>query len=243
MSSAAVQLSDQAHLTSCETQARLEEYAPNYTRWIVSAARPYVGRRLLDVGCSTGNITSQFVDRDLIVGLDPNPYALQQARASWGNAAHVRLFEMGLPADNFDDLTGCNFDTVLCINVLEHVEDDVLALRQMATLLEPGGTLFLLVPANPWLYGSMDAADHHYRRYARSEVVRKVGAAGLSVHASWWMNFPGVAGWFVNGRILRRPLIPSVQAGLYDRVVPTIQRLEAALRPPVGQSLVVVAKR
>src|SRR4051794_24817131 len=90
-------LSEQAHRTSLEIQARLEENAPNYTRWIVNQARPHVGRRLLDVGCSTGNVTRNFVDRELVVGIDPNPYALELARSAWASRPNVQLHEMSVP--------------------------------------------------------------------------------------------------------------------------------------------------
>jgi SAM-dependent methyltransferase len=243
MAEQAIALSDPAHRTSCEIQARLEEYAPNYTRWIVGTARRHVGRRLVDVGCSIGNITRHFVDRELLVGVDPNPYAIERARQEWADRPNVQLHQLALPHDAFAELAELRLDSAMCINVLEHVHDDAGMLGQIAAALQPGGRLFLLVPAHPWLYGTMDAADLHYRRYTRQDLADKVKRAGMQVLSMWSMNAPGVLGWFVNGRILRRPLIPSVQAGLYDRVVPLVGRLEQLVHPPVGQSLVLVAQR
>ncbi|MBV9120839.1 MAG: class I SAM-dependent methyltransferase [Chloroflexi bacterium] len=238
-----VTLTEEAHRTSLEIQARLEENAPNYSRWIVSQAAPHVGQRLLDVGCSTGNITRHFADRELVVGVDANPYALRLARESWASRPNVELLEMSVPSPELIEVGNRGFDTVTCINVIEHIQDDVEALRQMAHALHPRGRLFLLAPANPWLYGSMDASDHHYRRYTKAGLWSAVEQAGLRPLSIQAMNAVGALGWFVNGRILRRELIPSTQAGLYDRFIPAIARIERVLPPPVGQSLVLVAER
>ncbi|MGH2518950.1 MAG: class I SAM-dependent methyltransferase, partial [Chloroflexota bacterium] len=165
-------------------------------------------------------------------------------RAEWAaSRPDVQLLPIAIPSDAFLALDRFGFDSITCLNVLEHVQDDAAALRQMHHVLAPGGRLFLLVPANPWLYGSMDAADQHCRRYTRRGLAQAVAGAGFTVRSVRFMNALGVAGWFVNGRILRRALIPSAQAGLFDRCVPFIERLEAAHPPPVGQSLVLVADR
>ena len=239
-----VPLSEADHRVSCEIQARLELNAPNYTSWIVRQASRHIGRRLLDIGCSTGNVTRHFTGCELLVGVDPNPYALDVGRAEWaGGRPEVQLLPITIPSDAFLALERFAFDSITCLNVLEHVQNDLEALRQMHQVLAPGGRLFLLVPANQWLYGSMDAADQHCRRYTRRGLAQTVAMAGFTVRSLRFMNAPGVAGWFINGRILRRTLIPSTQAGLFDRCVPFIERLEAAFAPPIGQSLVLVADR
>jgi len=236
-------LTEEAHRTSLAIQARLEENAPNYTRWIVNQVRPHIGRRLLDVGCSTGNVTRHFVDRELVIGVDPNPHALAQARASWAGRPNVQLHELSVPSPDLARFEGLSIDSVTCINVIEHVEDDATALRQMAQVLQPGGRLCLLAPAHPWLYGSMDAADHHYRRYAKDGILALVDQAGLRVRVLRAMNGIGALGWFVNGRVARRDLIPSTQAGLYDKIIPVVERVEGWIEPPVGQSLLVVGEK
>jgi SAM-dependent methyltransferase len=238
-------LTEEAHRTSLAIQARLEENAPNYTRWIVDQARPHVGKRLLDVGCSTGNVTRQFAARtELLIGLDANPHALAQARATWANAKpHVQLHEMFVPSDELLRFQKEGIDSITCINVIEHVAEHETALRQMAAVLQPGGRLFLLAPGHPWLYGSMDAADHHHRRYTKEGIAALVEQAGLRVKLVRAMNAIGALGWFVNGRIIRRGLIPSTQAGLYDKIIPAVERLERIVQPPFGQSVIVVGEK
>jgi SAM-dependent methyltransferase len=134
-------------------------------------------------------------------------------------------------------------DTIVCANVLEHVEDDRLALTNMRAILRGGGRLLLLVPAHPFLFGTMDQADEHFRRYTRSTLTNRVRAAGFEVERLYQMNALGIVAWFVNGKLLRRRLIPSTQYGLYNRLVPTLARAERGiLRPPVGLSLVCIAR-
>ncbi len=236
-------LTNEAHFTSCEIQSRLEEYTPNYTQWIVRQARKHLGQRVLDIGCSTGNVTRHFADRELLVGVDANPHALDQARAGWADRPNVQLFNMTVPSDDFLALASMKFDSATCLNVIEHLKDDHETLRQIYEVLQPGGKLFLLVPANPWLYGTMDAADHHYRRYTRPTLRAAVEGANFRVLSMWAMNSPGILGWFLNGRILKREILPSRQAGLYDRVIPLVERFESVVPVPVGQSLVIVAQR
>jgi SAM-dependent methyltransferase len=237
-------LTEEAHRTSLAIQARLEENAPNYTHWIVNQARPHVGRRLLDVGCSVGNVTRHFAGQcELVIGVDPNPHALAQARAGWAKRPDVELHEMAVPSDELPRFQNEGIDSVTCINVIEHVAEDKTALRQMAAVLQPGGRLFILAPAHPWLYGSMDAADHHYRRYTKEGIAALVEQAGLRVRLVRAMNGIGALGWFVNGRIVRRGLIPSTQAGLYDKIIPMVERVERVAEPPFGQSVIAVGEK
>jgi len=240
----ALGLSAQAHAISCDIKGVLEENTPNYQQWILRQAQPYLGQRVLDVGCSTGNLTRELVDRELVVGVDPNPFALQKAEREWAaGLSNVELHEMFVPSAEFLALGEHRFDSAICSNVLEHVQNDVEALRQIQQVLQPGGTLFLLVPAHRWLYGSMDASDRHFRRYERDEVASKLARAGFRVELVRSMNLLGVAGWFVNGRILRCGLIPAKQAATFDRLVPALAAVERWLRPPVGQSIVAVGRR
>jgi len=133
-------------------------------------------------------------------------------------------------------------DTVLCLNVLEHVERDDVALRGLHDLLEPGGRLVLLVPALPALYGSLDRALDHHRRYSRNELLQKLRAAGFEVETNRFFNLLGVLGWTMNSRILKRTTFPPLQLALYDRLVPLF-RLESRFRLPIGMSLIAVARK
>jgi SAM-dependent methyltransferase len=130
---------------------------------------------------------------------------------------------------------------VVCSNVLEHIEDDRAALEALRKLLVPGGRIVLVVPALHALYGSIDRAIGHYRRYTSQEIAAVLSAAGLEVEHVSYFNLLGVPGWFLNARILQRRTIPGLQARLNDRLVPLL-RLERRFRPPLGMSLLAVGR-
>jgi len=227
---------------SLTTQTLLSE-AKNYNRWIFQLIQPFLGQRILDIGCAIGNITECFLDRQCVVGLDCDRQAIAQIRARFADHPNFSAYCADFPEADFSFLRTFAFDTITCLNVLEHIADDNSALVTMRTLLVDGGRLILLVPALRWLYGSMDAADGHFRRYSSGELREKLSRAGFIVHKIQYMNFPGILGWFINGRIRKVPLIPKPQLVFYDRVVPFIQRFELFVSVPFGQSLIAVAEK
>jgi SAM-dependent methyltransferase len=144
-----------------------------------------------------------------------------------------------------EDMDGSfSADTVVAVNVLEHVERPAGFLNAAFSALSPGGALLLLVPAIPALYSSLDKAFDHYRRYTRSELKGALLAAGFRIDKLHYLNVVGVAAWFVSGHILRRKTIGRRQVRFYDRlVIPWLRRLESLISPPLGQSLLVIARK
>jgi SAM-dependent methyltransferase len=135
-------------------------------------------------------------------------------------------------------------DAIVMVNVLEHVADDGALLADIHRALRPGGRLCLFVPALPWLYGSLDEAFEHHRRYTTGAVRALLARARLRPLALHYMNAAGVIPWLVAGRLLRRRTLDPSLVALYDRVVaPWMNRLERRWRPPLGQSVLAVAER
>jgi SAM-dependent methyltransferase len=137
---------------------------------------------------------------------------------------------------------GRGIDTILCFNVLEHVEDDRGALRRLHAALAPGGRLLLLVPAHQRLYGAIDRAIDHYRRYDAAGLAATLEEAGFRVEHTQYFNRLGVLGWYLNSVLLRRTKVPGLQLRLQNVLVPFL-RAEAALPLPFGLSLIAVARR
>ena len=136
-----------------------------------------------------------------------------------------------------------SFDTVLCINVLEHIQDDLAAIKNMLSVLKPGGKLLLYVPAIQWAFGSIDKALGHFRRYSHSRILSLVESAEAEIQLMHYVNFVGVLGWFYANRIRKDDVIQRSNAQLVDRMVPYLSALERLVRPPIGQSLfAVIAK-
>src|SRR5262249_37810364 len=132
-------------------------------------------------------------------------------------------------------------DSCVCLNVLEHIEDDAAALESMASVLVPGGAIVLLIPAFQSLYGPIDRNLGHYRRYNRCDVVRLACRTGLRVRKLHYSNFVGFFGWWANAHVLRREAQSEGQIEIFDRyLVPVLSGIERLVRPPFGQSLLAV---
>ena len=186
-----------------EIQRRRAELGA-YNRWIVDELDPYVGRRVVDVGCGTGNILEFFLDRDLVIGLDVGEEFVELAATRFAAHDNFRAEVADITDPSVGSLARDGIDTIICVNVLEHIADDVGALRNMAQILGEGGRVVLFVPALQALHGTMDEVDGHHRRYSKRTVRAAVQAAGFGIEEIHYMNFPGMIAWFIDGRILKR---------------------------------------
>jgi SAM-dependent methyltransferase len=218
------------------------ERASNYNRWIADQAKAHLGRRVLDAGCGSGNIMRLLLDRDLVVGVDEWEDFVSITQASFAGADNVviRRFDISDP-EMPAGLAEYGIDSVICANVLEHVEDDRGALANFASLLPAGAPIFLLVPAFPVLYGEHDRADHHFRRYTKRSLSDTVAQLPIEVERAYYMNLPGFFAWFLFVRAMRRQLSEE-GIGLYDRVIPAIRAVEERVKPPFGQTLVALLR-
>ena len=214
--------------------------APRYNRWMFDRLRPWVGRRVLEIGAGIGNMSAFLIDRDRVVLTDTEPYYLGRLRARFADQPQVTVTELSLPTVDAG-LVAERLDTVMCLNVLEHIADDRSSLRVMHDLLEPGGRLVLLVPSLRPLYGTLDEALGHFRRYVPGELATKLGEAGFRVRHVEYFNLAGVPGWWFTGRVLRRRLIPQGALRWYDALVP-LYRLERFLPWRIGQSLIAIGE-
>ena len=227
---------------SLEIQRRLGA-VDNYNRWIYEQLAPYAGERVLDVGSALGNITKLFLDREHVVGIDVVAEFAAELDRRFGDRPNFRVELADISDPSVTRFAQERFDTIVCANVLEHVEDDAAALRHMHEILVPGGHACLLVPAFGALFGTLDEVDDHFRRYTRPLLGRRLEAAGFEVVKQRYMNVLGIAGWVLNGKILRRRLVPAGQYSLYNRLIPLLALIERGLQPPFGLSLVAIARK
>jgi len=226
--------------TGAATLERLAAAAPRYNRWLTERVAPWVGRRVLEIGAGIGNMAAYFLDRERLVLAEPEPAYRERLAARFAGRPNVSVVPLRLPLVDAR-LSAERLDTIICFNVLEHVAEDLAALQGMRGLLTRGGRVVLLVPALPALYGTLDAALGHVRRYRGPELRAKIQAAGFRLTHMEYFNLGGVPGWWLTGRVLRRSMIPSASLRLYDLLVPLF-RLERWLRWRVGQSLIAVGE-
>lgn len=216
--------------------------ARNYNEWLLDRLRPYLGRRVLDVGAGLGTFCDLVArECDLVVALESDPVFAAALRDRFGDNGRVRVVEAEVEVVEPSLLPG-PFDSIVCLNVLEHIGDDAAAVGRFHELLTPGGRLLLLVPAHPALYGPADRVLGHERRYSKQALRRLLERSGFTLDVARHVNPVGAAGWLVSGKLLRRADIPRGPLRAYDRVVPLLRRLDR-LELPFGLSVWVVARR
>ncbi len=217
--------------------------ANRFNLWMADTIRPYVGTRVLEIGAGMGNLSRCLAPRrQLYVASDIDGEHLARLRTRLAHRPNFRALECDLSrASDFASVRGC-VDTIVCLNVLEHVEDDASGLRNMFDTLEPGGRAIVLVPEGMSVYGELDRVLGHHRRYSADELMAKTRAAGFEVEHLLPFNRVTRPGWYWNGRILKRRRFSRFQLAVFDALVPLWRRIDALI-PWRPVSLIVVARK
>jgi SAM-dependent methyltransferase len=219
-------------------------HAANYLAWQGRLVAPELGRRVIEVGCGIGNFTGMLLDRETVFAVDVDPACVERLRERYPNRSNLRASVCEPASGAFADLVRFHPDSCVCLNVLEHIEDDGRALGAMASVLVPGGVILLLVPAFPALYGPIDRNLSHYRRYRCNTLAALAQRTGLRIEKLHYVNAIGFFGWWINAHVFRREAQSQSQIRVFDRcIVPWMSRLEAIARPPFGQSLFAVLRK
>jgi len=216
----------------------------NYQKWIYDNISMYLGKRVIELGAGIGNFTRLLADREIVVAVDNSEQAVAKLQGRFSQFQNVVPLQIDIEGPELTALKRFDADTLVCINVLEHMKDDAKVLSDMVLLLQPGGTLILLVPAFPFLYGTIDRVVGHYRRYSRKGLAARLKQAGFLVRELYFMNSVSVFGWFLNNRVLKRKEESPSQVAFFDAfVVPLMKTIERAARPPFGLSLIAISER
>jgi SAM-dependent methyltransferase len=216
--------------------------APRYRQWEYDLVAPFLGRSVLEIGSGMGHFSEKLVEAglDRLVLSDPDELCLEGLRHSYGDPPGVEVVSIALPgAVSLPEPV----ESVVAMNVLEHIEDDAQALRDLAVAVVPGGRIVLWVPAYMQLYGEFDRKVGHFRRYVPETMRSAVERAGLEVVYLRRINFLGGLAWWLAVRRggARHPNTRLVW--LYDNiVVPTSRTVEKLVEPPFGQSIICVAR-
>ena len=214
--------------------------ATNYADWIIDLAQAHLGSSILELGAGHGTVTDRLLKHGKVAAADLSPRCVEVLREKYDAHPDVEV----LHGDVADVTEGRTFDSVVLVNVLEHIEDDGDALRTILAGLRPGGSVVLFVPAFQALYSEFDRMVGHHRRYRRGELSALVKGAGFDVVESRYVNGIGAVAWWVVARQLGR--FPKSRKAMraYDRaVVPLIRALESRWTPPFGQSILCIGRR
>jgi len=224
-----------------ETLDRISGALGRYNVWMYEQIASAVGEDVLEVGSGIGNLSVFLQDRRRVCLTDVSPGYLDILAERFASRPQVSVhaWDLGKPVP--PALETQRFDTIICLNVLEHIEDDRSALDRMRSLLKPDGRLALLVPAHPFLYNGFDAGLDHYRRYSKHGLKRLLTESGFRTRRLEYFNALGALGWFVNGTLLRKTLLPTGQMGLFDKLVPLL-KFERYIPLPFGISAIAIAE-
>ena len=214
--------------------------AVRYRHYLLGLFEPHYGRTILEVGSGLGDLAAELKGFDRLIVTDVDPVCLRELSDRFSGRPDVEVMPLDLRESHAQNPS---VDTVLAVNVLEHIVDDAGALRRMAEAVVPGGNIILFVPAYPSLFGPHDRAAGHVRRYVPKTLRETVTRAGLRVEVLRPVNFLGGVAWWVAVRVGGCSQPRSSLVGLYDRlVVPLVRLMEARWRPPFGQSILCVAR-
>ncbi len=216
--------------------------ARRFTAWTVKVIEPWLGRRILEIGSGVANISRQLPKRERLTLSDRDPEYLKLLDQAFDHLDMVDVIELDLEVDAHFAKVDQRYDTIVCLNVLEHIADDQAALARMASLLEPGGRLILQVPQHQLLFSEMDRQLGHHRRYDADDLAEKLAAAGLQVEGVRDFNALGTLGWLVNARVLGRSELGKLQLKAYDLMVPVLSQIERVFKLP-GLSLIGVGRK
>jgi glycosyltransferase involved in cell wall biosynthesis len=215
--------------------------ARKFSRWMSDVVRPWLGRSVLEVGAGIGNLTTHLVPRERYLATDINPDYLDYLANFALGRPYLEVGELHAERpEQFARLAG-QFDTVVCLNVLEHLDAPIPVLRNLHTALAPGGRAIVLVPQGPGRFNSLDGALGHRLRYTRPQLRDAVMAAGFEVEALVDFNRATAPGWRVNGW-LRRTRFSRAQLKVFDSLVWLGRRIDRFLPWP-GLSLIAVCRK
>jgi len=216
----------------------------NYYRWITDHFRPYLRGAGTEIGAGIGTYSQYlrpfFSEMDLV---EPSPVQRPVLSERFKNDKNVRVFTETI--DAYRRKAGDTSRDCFClVNVLEHIEDDGAALRDMAAMLKPDGHVCIFVPALPFLYSKLDRVFGHFRRYTHAELKEKVADAGFEIVSSRYMDMLGVPAWGLVNTLLGSTSLNPKMAAIYDAAcVPMTRAVESVIRAPIGKSLLIVGRK
>ncbi len=216
-------------------------FAKNYHKWILAELLPYLGNSVAEVGAGVGSFSTLVLETNIssLAAFEPsqNMYPLLQETLSKDKRAKAINDSFGSAN------TGKRFDSILYVNVLEHIEDDASEFANARDALNPEGHLLIFVPALPWLYGEIDRQVGHFRRYMKKNLVELTRRSGFSVVKARYFDVAGIIPWYINFVLLKN-LISGGSVSLYDwLVVPAMRVMEGLVPPPVGKNVLLVARK
>lgn len=222
--------------------------ADQFNLWMFNTIRPFCTGKILEIGSGIGNISSFFINDNQEISLSELRqnyiHILQEKFSSRPNVNNI--FQMDIIDPGFDNKFQKHFgtyDSIYALNIIEHIENDLQGIANCIKLLKPGGHLVILVPAYQYLHNTFDEGLMHYRRYTKQSLKHIMVKNDLDVIHQQYFNLVGILGWWINGTLLRKKIIPSGQMKLYNSLVPMFKFIDRITCNTMGLSLISVGKK
>jgi len=223
-----------------EQNLNIMSEADNYNNWIYNNIKEHIGDDVLEIGSGVGAMTKYFDDRELCC-VDINDKHIKALEEKYKSYTNIKIVKTDI-SRNFHNIKK-QFDTVLCINILEHVEDDLNMLINIYNLVKQGGKFVLVLPAFQSIYGTIDEADNHYRRYNKKDIKKVLDIAKFKDVNISYTNMAGFFGWYYHGKVLKIKTHNKGDISLFDKLVPLFAKVEKIIIPRFGLSMIVVCKK
>jgi SAM-dependent methyltransferase len=219
--------------------------AKNYNAWIWGTISPYVGKNIIEVGAGIGTFTHYLKSRERVFATDVAQNCIDVLSQLFQVQPNIAIEELDITRPTDIQLwKPREVDTIICLNVLEHIDDDVTALKNMREMIKPGAHIIMMVPAFQNAYGTIDRLDGHFRRYSSSELKSKLVSAGFETVRLRYFNSVGLLAWYYTNRIAKNSSTSVSKVKVYDKYfVPPLRLIESIIKPPFGQSLIAVGKK
>lgn len=223
-------------------------FAVNYHKWILDEFRPFIGDNIVEVGAGTGSFSELLLGEtpERLTLIEPSEMFeqltknLEQTGTSTEVTFHHSMFLDVSP--KIVDIS--RPDTIIYVNVLEHIQDDLLELQTIYKTLDNGGHCLIFVPALMSLYGEFDRKVGHFRRYTKKELEDKCRSAGFEIVRSKYFDLAGILPWFIKYKILRSDALSSGAVSTYDNLaVPLIRKFESRINIPLGKNILIAVRR
>lgn len=217
------------------------EKADRFNEWMYQNINPDCKGRILEIGSGIGNISKFFIEnKQEIVLSDLRDNYCDILKEKFNNP----VVKIDLVHPNFDQEYADyleTFDSLFALNVVEHIEDDVLAIANCKKLLKNGGILIILVPAYQWLFCNFDTELEHFRRYTQKSLKKIITKNQFKINKTFYFNVIGILGWLLSGKILKKKTIPEEQMGLFNLLVPIFKLVDAITLKKIGLSVICVS--
>lgn len=210
-----------------------------YNQWLLNQFKKYLSGEILEIGCGIGNFTALLEGYGQITAIDIEKKYLPQVKEK----AKTANIGFGDIEKNKFFFKSKKFDCAVSLNVLEHIKDDEKAIENIRKLLTPKGYLILILPSNPKLYGKIDESINHYRRYDKKKLIALIKKKGFKVIKSRRLNFLGGLGWWFSGKVIKSTVVKKNQLMIFNLLAPIFLFIEKIKEPPIGTSLLVIARK